>query len=232
MADANALPLAETFDRPLRMFPLPGMVLFPHVLQPLHVFEPRYRCLVEEAIRGDRFLVLSLLKPGWMKNYEGRPPVFPEACLARILTHVRLENGRYNILVRGICRVRIVREMAPRKTFREVLAQLVAERLPAMSSKRRIALHGRLLMALERALVNVPEIRDQLAGVFRDTELLGPLTDVMGYLLPLKMSQKRLLLGEGDVAGRAMALLGWLDSDRVVDISGARPTFPPEFSQN
>ena len=58
-----------------RLFPLPNLVLFPHVMQPLHVFEPRYRQMTADALTGDRLIGLVLLKPGWEADYEGKPAV-------------------------------------------------------------------------------------------------------------------------------------------------------------
>ena len=66
-----------------RLFPLPNLVLFPHVLQPLHIFEPRYCDLLEAALADDRLIAMAVLAPGWEKDYEGRPPVHPIACLGR-----------------------------------------------------------------------------------------------------------------------------------------------------
>jgi len=65
-----------------RLFPLPNLVLFPQVMQPLHIFEPRYRQMTADALAGDRFLALALLKPGWEPSYSGNPDIYPIACLA------------------------------------------------------------------------------------------------------------------------------------------------------
>ena len=58
------------------IFPLPNVVLFPNVFLPLHIFEPRYREMVGDALAGDRMIGMTLLKPGWEHEYEGRPPVY------------------------------------------------------------------------------------------------------------------------------------------------------------
>src|SRR5437899_1693222 len=90
-----------------RLFPLPNLVLFPHVVQPLHVFEPRYRQLTADALEGDRLIALALLRPGWEEEYEARPPLYPVACLGRITAHQKLDGGRYILLLRGLSRIRI-----------------------------------------------------------------------------------------------------------------------------
>ena len=74
----------EQFSGRARLFPLPNLVLFPHVVQPLHVFEPRYVDLLHDALEDDRLIAMSLLEAGWEKDYEGRPALYPTACLGRI----------------------------------------------------------------------------------------------------------------------------------------------------
>jgi Lon protease-like protein len=94
----------------LPLFPLPNVVLFPNVFLPLHIFEPRYREMVADALASDRMIGMVLLRPGWDRDYEGRPPIYSVGC-SGVLTHnERLPDGRYNIVLRGIERFRIVEE--------------------------------------------------------------------------------------------------------------------------
>src|ERR671922_1672133 len=92
------------------IFPLPNVVLFPNVFLPLHIFEPRYRQMVADALDGDRIIGMVLLRPGWEGNYEGRPPVYPIGC-AGLITHAeRLPDGRYDIVLQGLEKFRILAE--------------------------------------------------------------------------------------------------------------------------
>ena len=94
----------------LPLFPLPNVVLFPGVYLPLHVFEPRYRAMTREVLDGDRIVGMTLLKPGFEEQYEGRPPIFPIGC-AGVVTHAeRLEDGRFNIVLQGVERFRVLDE--------------------------------------------------------------------------------------------------------------------------
>lgn len=94
----------------LPLFPLPNVVLFPNVFLPLHIFEPRYREMVADALASDRMIGMVLLRPGWDRDYEGRPPLYSVGC-SGVLTHnERLPDGRYNIVLRGMERFRIVEE--------------------------------------------------------------------------------------------------------------------------
>ena len=94
----------------LPLFPLPNVVLFPNVFLPLHVFEPRYREMVADAVASERMIGMVLLQSGWDRDYEGRPPIYPIGC-SGVVTHVeRLPDGCYNLVLRGIERFRILEE--------------------------------------------------------------------------------------------------------------------------
>ena len=92
------------------IFPLPNVVLFPNVFLPLHIFEPRYRSMVGEALEEDRIIGMVLLRPGWESAYDGRPPVYDIGC-AGLITHAeRLGDGRFNIVLQGLEKFRILDE--------------------------------------------------------------------------------------------------------------------------
>src|SRR5262249_58348054 len=89
----------SNFHGKARLFPLPNLVLFPHVMQPLHIFEPRYRQMTADTLASDRLIALALLRPGWEADYEGKPDLYPVACLGKVVADQKLEDGRYNILL-------------------------------------------------------------------------------------------------------------------------------------
>ena len=101
----------------LPLFPLPNVVLFPGVFLPLHIFEPRYRSMTEDALAGDRLIGIVLLKPGYEAEYEGRPPIYPVGCTGLITHAERLDDGRFNIVLQGLERFR-VREEDHSKPYR------------------------------------------------------------------------------------------------------------------
>jgi len=105
----------------LPLFPLPNVVLFPNVFLPLHIFEPRYREMTADALAGDRMIGMVLLRPGWERDYEGRPPVYAIGC-SGVITHVeQLPDGRYNLVLRGLDRFRIVHEDDERSYRRAIV---------------------------------------------------------------------------------------------------------------
>jgi Lon protease-like protein len=97
------------------IFPLPNVVLFPSTLLPLHIFEPRYRAMVTDALEGERLIGMVMLRPGWEADYEHAPAVYPIGC-AGFITHAeRLGDGRYNIMLRGLEKFRITGERTARE---------------------------------------------------------------------------------------------------------------------
>src|SRR5215211_4426116 len=111
------------FDGQARLFPLPNFVLFPCVIHPLHIFEPRYRQMTADALEGDRLIALVLPKLGYEADQSESPPVHPVACLGKIIADQKLEDGRYNLLLSGLSRVQIIREMPHSKLYRKAKAE-------------------------------------------------------------------------------------------------------------
>src|SRR5829696_2396771 len=93
------------------VFALPNVVLFPRAVLPLHIFEERYRAMTADVIVGDKTVAMALLKPGWEKSYHGRPAIEPVVCVGRILSHEKLPDGKYNFLLQGVQRARIIAEL-------------------------------------------------------------------------------------------------------------------------
>jgi Lon protease-like protein len=121
--------LAERCRR-LPLFPLPGVVFLPNTVVPLHIFEARYRELVRDCLEGDRLLGIPLLQVGWESDYDGRPPVHPVAGVGRIIEHHRFPDGRYNIAVRGLGRVRIDHELPAEGSYRIASTTLLVDQIP------------------------------------------------------------------------------------------------------
>lgn len=222
------------FSGTVRLFPLPNLVLFPHVLQPLHIFEPRYKDLLEEALAEDGLIALAVLRPGWEKDYEGRPPLAPTACLARVVSHCRLDDGTFNVLVLGVQRVHLLRELPPNKSFREAEVVLCQDRYPPEQGEGIGLLQAQLREALKRVLPGLPQATEQLDQLLAGDVPLGALTDIVSYLLNIGMRQKEALLAELDVFRRIEMLLGHLSEafHGLPDVSGGEGVFPPEFSLN
>lgn len=222
------------FSGTARLFPLPNLVLFPHVMQPLHIFEPRYRELLEEALATDQLVTMAMLAPGWEKDYDGRPPLFPMACLGRVAVHHRVADGAYNVLVVGLKRVRLLRELPPLKTFREAKVEVCDDCYPPEEASATSMLQRELRNAFLEILPHLPQAQDQLDQLLGRDVSLGTLTDIMSYMLDIGMVEKEALLAELNVHRRTKLLLQHLATIVTDDSPGSAGTlvFPPEFSVN
>jgi Lon protease-like protein len=92
------------------LFPLPDVVLFPNVSLPLRIFEPRYRAMVADALKGNRIIGMVLLRPGYEADYDGRPPIFPVGCAGVITEVEELANGEYTLVLRGLQKFQVTSE--------------------------------------------------------------------------------------------------------------------------
>lgn len=192
MSSFEDLTLAPcNFSGKVRLFPLPNLVLFPHVMQPLHIFEPRYRCLLEDALASDRLIAMALLAPGWESDYEGRPPLCPMACLGRITTYHRLDDGTYNLLLLGLQRVRLVKENEPCKAYREAEVALCDDCYPVCPKPAGRILQQKLRDAFVRVLPMLPEAQEQMDQLLATDIPLGVLTDVISFMLEIDLMPRK-----------------------------------------
>jgi Lon protease-like protein len=184
----------------LPLFPLPNLVFFPQTRLPLHVFEPRYRQLVVDAVGGDSRFGIVLLRPGWENDYFGAPAIYECGTMGQIEQAVPLEDGRYNILVRGDVRFRVVGEVAgePYRTAR-VVAQPQRERSASDAYAQRtwLAELSKQYLHYLPDQGSVPEI---------ETVGLEALTNALIMSLNLEVEEKQKLLETDDLIARAESI--------------------------
>ena len=171
---------------PLPIFPLPSVQLFPHALLPLHVFEPRYRALVKDAMAGNRLVAMPMLEDVSQKGQ--RPTVRPVCGVGKIISYEPMPDGRSNILLEGVCRVRIVEELSVEHLYRVVRA----DALPDLGDG---AEGGATMLLLAHKLASrIPEgggpLREMLRGVVEP----GPLSDVLASALLADSAERQRLL--------------------------------------
>jgi Lon protease-like protein len=192
------------------IFPLPNVVLFPNVFLPLHIFEPRYREMVDEALKGDRIIGMVLLRPGWEADYEGRPPVYPIGC-AGVVTHAeRLADGRFNIVLRGMEKFRVRSEETGR-LFRIAHVEPVPEP-PVEATRDAIRAQRRRLEAL---LVPQPEGHQQDAKMpssMPDEDLVNALAQYLEF----EPVEKQALLERDGLLDRCRSLIELLEMKVLV----------------
>lgn len=135
------------------LFPLPNVVLFPGIPLPLHVFEPRYRAMVRDAVRGARLIGMVLLRGEWQEQYLGRPEIFGVGTVGEIAHVEELADGRFNLVLRGLREFVIHRELS-RHEYREAVVSWrppTQGRLPPGARAQITALVLRYLERLGRA---------------------------------------------------------------------------------
>jgi Lon protease-like protein len=222
------------FSGKARLLPLPNAVLFPHVMQPLRIFEPRYRDLLAAAMDDDRLIAMVLLQPGWEPNYEGRPPIHSVGCLGQITAHHQLDDGSSNVLVSGIKRICVVREFPAECRYREAEVEVLEDYCPSVEEEVGLAILGRLRNAFTAVLPRIAESREQIEQWIQSDLSLAVLTDVISYMLDIPVLHKLALLGETNVHRRAELLLEYLAITAADMSPGAAgvASFPPGFSAN
>jgi len=195
-------PLTEALLSRLPVFPLPGMVLFPGTVLPLRVFEPRYVAMVECIIRGDEGIAIVMLEDG-ADPLAQHAAVHSAACAGRIVHHERLPNGTFNILVHGLERVKLGRELAQEDEFRRFAAQ--------RQRTTHVSRAGPELARLQSFVVSLREsvarTDTQLIEVLRSTADPIALADILSAVLVSDPSTRQQLLATPDLRSRLRVLI-------------------------
>lgn len=223
----------EDFDGTVRLFPLPNFVMLPHVVKPFHIFEPRYKEMTEDALARDRFITLVLELAEGTPDGLGTPPIAPMACLARIVNEQRQPDGRFNLLLRGVCRVRLVKELVTPTAYRQAVAELV----PDEADEPHLDLRADLAAASKLWLPGQGPANAQFQELLKSSLPLGALCDIVGFAMPLPSEIKQLLLDETNIETRARKLVQALLDTQPPTLQADTPTprhrkYPPDFSAN
>jgi len=223
----------DKFDGLTRLFPLPNVVLFPGAILPLHIFESRFHEMVADAMDTDRLITMVLLKPGYEDDYEGSPAIYDVGCLAHVVQHELLPDGKSNLILHGLTRVRIDSEEPHDRLYRLAQATVLRDRYPP---------GGPATVAddVKRVTDTMIEILN-VVGRGADAEKLisahnvppGAVCDLACHCLGFDVAVKQELLAEQDVRRRAAVLLAWMQEllrtmRRRSGIEGG----VPDFSQN
>jgi Lon protease-like protein len=183
-------------NTPVPLFPLPAVWLFPRSLIPLHVFEPRYRQMIEDSLDRSGRIVLGTVEEGHEDELAGAPPIHPIAGLGEIFKLNRLEDGRFHLLLLGLCRVR-VKEVDSDRMYRQV----EVEELPEIEvpEEKAAQIRGELTEA-------IVERSDELLNLPEDLPL-GILSDLLVLRLDLPHERRQELYSELDPLRRARAAI-------------------------
>ncbi len=209
--------MAETisldFGKPIPLFPLARSILLPHAVQALHLFEPRYRQLIEHSLAHMQFGNILTAGPiamatfrgdAWQEDYEGTPPLRSAVCVGKIVRHQLVDGGRHNVLLQGVCRARIRQLLEPdgARLYRMALLEpieRVPEPPPALPGVRRALrslLSGPCLSKLNGAEAALEWIR-------RKDVPTHALLELVGFTLVNDEQVRYQLLAEADPKRRA-----------------------------
>jgi uncharacterized protein len=182
--------LVESLPDVVPLFPLPNVVLFPQIDLPLHIFEPRYRAMVADAMAGDRLIGMTVLRGEWRRDYHGSPEVYPIGCVGRIEQFDLLSDGRSNLVLHGLRAFQIAQEV-PSDPYRRARVAWRDEDPPRGS--RSGALRERLEATISRLLSRGggPSPADLWPRLPADTDHL---INALAFSLDLSVVEKLALL--------------------------------------
>lgn len=192
------------------LFPLDSVVLLPQQVVPLHIFEPRYRQMMEHVLDGSgQFALATFEGSRWKQEYHGRPPLRSAVCVAQVARHEKMDDGRYNLIVQGVCRARIVKELAAAEGRLYRLATLAPVGLESTADEDELV---EIRDLLEELLEDGPLTRMVAAGpvlqFIRDEKVPVPaMLELVSFSLLSGPELMYRLLAEGDLATRARLIL-------------------------
>jgi Lon protease-like protein len=200
-APPEIVPRADTIPQVIPIFPLEVTMLFPGVSRPLHIFEPRYRAMVADALKGDRIIGMTTLRPGYEADYDGRPPVYDIGCAGLITEVEELPGGRFNIVLRGIAKFRVTSEDESR-SYRlarvDPIPEVLDEAERAVLRKQRQRLEELITQGSDSKVP--PETSDE------------ELVNMVAQYLPLGAAERQALLELTSVLLRVQALIELIES--------------------
>ena len=237
LQDITRLP--SDFAGQVRLFPLPELVVFPHAMQPLHIFEPRYCEMLVSALQSDRLIAMATLATGMTSFLTARPALEPIVCICKIVSHAELENGTHNVLLVGAKRATLVREIESGLAFRTAEIEVKPDVDFTNDAQKRLLLRASLLDAFAEVIPKSANIQQNLHDLMAGQMGLGPITDIISFTLGMSSEVKLKLLAEANVDRRASLLIRVLKSMASGEApgnprSGSRGNrdFPPPFSVN
>ena len=183
------------------IFPLEVTMLFPGVSRPLHIFEPRYRAMIADALKGDRVIGMTTLKPGFESDYAGRPPIYDIGCAGVITDVEELPGGRFNIVLRGLVKFRVTSEDASR-AYRvarvEAMPEVLNDADEAALHKQRLRLEALVTKGSDTKVP--PDTTDE------------HLVNLLAQYMPMTYAQRQSLLELNSALLRARALIELIEA--------------------
>ncbi|GAB4386973.1 MAG: hypothetical protein Kow0022_17610 [Phycisphaerales bacterium] len=185
------------------IFPLDSIVLLPQQVLPMHIFELRYRQMISRCLDGSGQLAIAVVRDG-VEDLSGNPPVRPAVCVAQIVQHETLPDGRYNILLQGVCRARITRELPPAtdRMYRAAFLEPIGE--PNPDSEHLYPLREWIESELSEGSLRRLAIAEHVAEFIRNEDVPNStVLELVSFMLLTDPALRYRLLSEGDIDRRA-----------------------------
>lgn len=199
----NPLERVQAAAGRLKVFPLPSLVLFPGTAVPLHIFEPRYRALVRDALGADNVFALAQVPSSSVGELEGDPPLHPMMSAGIISLHEERPDGRFDLMLTGVCRARLIAEHPKDKPYREVQAEMLPDTGVEGGADTELSLRRAVLELAARlpqkAAENFVKVASRAKG--------GGLADVVAATLVNNVARRVELLDELDCQRRLSEVL-------------------------
>lgn len=203
-------PTYEQLPETIPVFPLPEVLLLPRGRLPLNIFEPRYLCMVEDALGGHR--MIGMIQPVAAGTGEGEPDLYGTGCAGRICSFEETPDGRYLIALSGVCRFTVSEELAPESDYRRVRVDWSEYRDDLDPTPEAGLDRGRLLPALQGYF--------NTHGIEADWDALREAPDerlvtCLSMICPFGTSEKQALLEARDLRERTEVLT------RLIEMGGS-----------
>jgi len=197
----------DNFSGVLPLFPLSSVVFFPNTLLPLHIFEPRYKEMVNAALNNEKIIGMALLKPGWEGDYYRNPEVYDVIGMGRIVSSEELNDGKINIVLYGLKRARII-EIVEELPYRQALVSIMENEYDTNNESFRSIIEEHInkwnLYLDDKQKSHRINVNTKLP--------LENLTDALGSLIFPNVFDKQKLLEETNVQKRAEIIINDLQS--------------------
>ena len=229
IAEAN-LDLPSNFTGVVKLFPLPNLVLFPGVIQPLHIFEPRYRKLMEDAVSSDQLIAVAKLKPESALNHN-EPAIATTVCVGKIVTHAELPDGRFNLLLLGAQRATVIREIATDLPYRMADVKIAKTSQDPMDGDD-VSMRAQASRLFRQLVANDDSLDSEAVDQLLNDHLpLGMLMDLLTFSSGAALRDQQDILETFDIDMRARKVVEILQS-RLASLEQPELRCPPSFSYN
>ena len=199
----------ETRIKQISLFPLPTSVFYPKTFLPLHIFEERYRKMIGDSIDNDQWIGMVLLEPGYEDNYPGSPSIRQVGCAGNLDRWFRYDDGKYDIVLKGQSRFRIIKE-----TGDELYRQAEVELLDDINDdllQNNPPLFEKLKQAYGNFIEHLPGSNAHKVEMdFADCNTVGQAVDRVAFIFDSPFDQKQSFLEQQDVRKRVEMVAGML----------------------